>query len=514
MGMGLRIGARPPLAAAAPDRDCPDKVYGAVLRAIRWHNSSTMTRRAAVAVLAASALLAGVAAASNDRYFDEQWGLHRIEGPAAWAAGNSGAGITVAVVDTGVDFAHEDLAGHSAGSFDCMGPSCVPGGADNTGHGTEVAGVVAATAGNGKGIAGTAPSASIVSVKVLDGPLGSGSSADVIRGINYAAGLGNVSIINLSLGELLGILSDQHFHAAVAGAHNAGKLVVASACNDTGNPTSFNRATALVVGASDNADRRASYSSTGYEVLAPGGDALLFCDPAKCIRTTSSGGGYTSVAGTSFAAPFVSGQAALLMAAGYRNVAQVEDIIIKTSDPAPDGPRINARKALGTPLPPAAPAGQATNSMQPAAPTPADEVPPASGSASRISATQAPASSRQNPAAAGKTKPGGAADATRAADTPPVAPGGPVAHGAGQGSPLELGAGRPGSAEGSGLQAGAGESNPPSPSSKRGSALLPAAIALLVLSSAAGGWIYFRRPAWLPLRRAAGRGIEIHPWRR
>ncbi|MEA2534553.1 MAG: serine protease, partial [Actinomycetota bacterium] len=116
--------------------------------------------------------LPSTAFASNDPLFAQQWGLAQIGVASAWNS-STGAGISVGIVDTGVDLQHEDLAGQVLMSTNCIGanadPSkCTGSGQDDNGHGTHVAGIVAALKDNGKGGAGVAPSAKLIVAKALD----------------------------------------------------------------------------------------------------------------------------------------------------------------------------------------------------------------------------------------------------------------------------------------------------------------------------------------------------------
>src|SRR5204863_3661510 len=148
-------------------------------------------------------LLAGgparaVPAQPNDPGFPLQWNLQMIGAPAAWSRG-TGDKITIAIVDSGVDLAHPDLKDKVIGHVNCVGSGgdeskCVDGGQDDNGHGTHVAGIAAAITNNGQGIAGVAPDAAILDVKVLsqscDPVMGcdaTGTTDDVAAGIKYAA---------------------------------------------------------------------------------------------------------------------------------------------------------------------------------------------------------------------------------------------------------------------------------------------------------------------------------------
>jgi subtilisin family serine protease len=153
-------------------------------------------------VIVAGALVAVSAAgagASDDRLFAQQWNLTQIGAPDAWPI-TKGAGVTIGIVDSGVDATHPDLAGKIDAQADCIGGSCREGTArDSDGHGTVVAGIAAAKTDNGTGIAGVAPDARLVIARVL-GADGAGVTEDINRAIQWVVDKG-ARIVNLSLGE-------------------------------------------------------------------------------------------------------------------------------------------------------------------------------------------------------------------------------------------------------------------------------------------------------------------------
>src|SRR5215210_367220 len=120
----------------------------------------------------------------NDPLFARQWALDQVNAPEAWARGAKGAGAIVAVVDTGVDLQHPDLSSKLVAGHDFVASNgdCPPGPQDENGHGTHVAGIAGAVTNNGIGVAGVAPDAQIMPVRVLDAE-GSGSNEDVAAGI-------------------------------------------------------------------------------------------------------------------------------------------------------------------------------------------------------------------------------------------------------------------------------------------------------------------------------------------
>ena len=300
----------------------------------------TWLRCCLVALLCALLLapLAGGALAVGPR--EQQWGLAQIGAAEAWQATRAER-VVVAVVDTGVDLTHPDLAPrlHRDGDGRVVGRDEVAGGdhpQDENGHGTLVAGVAAADADagvHGEGIAGVAPRARIMPVRVLDGG-GRGSLHDLDAGIRWAVDNG-ADVINLSLesavplpGDVLATGPDD----AVDYAWERGVPVVAAAGN-SGTPfTDYDPSTpVLLVGASDRQDRRAAFSDTGRSdmVLAPGVEVISSaCDP--CGEDAEPR--YATASGTSMAAPHAAGALALLLATGLDHeqaVARLRDTAVE-----------------------------------------------------------------------------------------------------------------------------------------------------------------------------------------
>ena len=232
----------------------------------------------------------------------QQWGLRALRVPEAWEV-RQATGQVVAVVDTGVDARHPDLSGAVVAGKDLVNPA-LDGRSDPSGHGTHVAGVIAAVAGNARGGAGVALGAKVLPVRVLDGD-GSGYDDDVAEGIVWAADHG-AKVINLSLG---GAQRSALLEEAVEYALASGAVVVAAAGNEAlvGDPVEWPAAIpgVLAVGAVGRDGVRARFSSSGRHLAlaAPGVDIL-----------STVPGGYASVSGTSMAAPFVAASAALVRA--------------------------------------------------------------------------------------------------------------------------------------------------------------------------------------------------------
>ncbi len=161
------------------------------------------------------------------------WGIDRIDAELAWSV-SSGVGVKVAVIDTGIDLTHPDLATNIKGGINTISPLKSPN--DDNGHGTHVAGTIAGID-NGIGVIGVAPGASLYAVKVL-GKSGSGWISDIIEGIDWCIA-NDIDVINMSLGSSSDV---QSFHDAIIAAYNSGIVIVAAAGNSgPGDNTSISR---------------------------------------------------------------------------------------------------------------------------------------------------------------------------------------------------------------------------------------------------------------------------------
>jgi subtilisin family serine protease len=250
--------------------------------------------------------------------------------PTAWDVANTGAGATVAVLDTGVDADHPDLASALVPGFDAVHEDAQP--EDDNGHGTAVAGVVGAATGNGVGVAGVAWNARIMPVKVLRAD-GVGTDVDIAQGIVWAADHG-ADVINLSLG---GPGASTALDQAVQHALSKDAVVVAAAGNESSPALHYPAGAPGVLGvtATDAAGHFAWFSNHGpwVSLAAPGID----------IRTTASAPGaapaVASETGTSFSSPIVAGVAALLIerhpAWGWDSVAW--ELVRTARDAGPSG---------------------------------------------------------------------------------------------------------------------------------------------------------------------------------
>jgi len=301
-------------------------------------------RRAGAAAAALVALLVpgpAEALVNGEPFASSQWGLRQVGAERAWEQ-TRGEGARVGIVDTGVDLGHADLASRVVASTRCIGTEgqaarCAGSAQDDAGHGTHVAGIVAASR-NGAGTAGVAPDASLLVVKALRAD-GSGEAADAAAGIDWLLAR-KVDVVNLSLAEAPSLrrVTGSPLEAAIRRAAAADVVVVLAAGNHVEPPdgsTAFNLP-ALVVGASDRAGRLAPYSrpltsGVRWGLLAPGGDGTAGVQ-GEVVSTywfPGRGTGYAWSEGTSMAAPHVSGAAALLAARGVTGQAAVDRLLGK-----------------------------------------------------------------------------------------------------------------------------------------------------------------------------------------
>lgn len=247
------------------------------------------------------------------------WGVDRIDAELAWSQ-NTGQGVKVAILDTGIDVSHPDLAANIKGGYNVLKPRKSP--VDDNGHGTHVAGIIAA-ANNNIGVVGVAPEADLYAVKVLDAN-GSGYISDIIEGLEWCIS-NKVQVINMSFGASS---DSQSFHDAITKTYNAGIVMVAAAGNSGPGDNTVDYPAkypeVIAVSATDETDAIASFSSRGpvVELAAPG----------VAIPSTYTGGGYKTISGTSMAAPHVTGTAALIIKRGINGVEKVRSELQNTAD--------------------------------------------------------------------------------------------------------------------------------------------------------------------------------------
>jgi subtilisin family serine protease len=323
----------------------------------------------------------------NDRLFGDQWALRNVgqfggkagadvHATDAWDV-TTGANVTVAVVDTGIDFAHGDLAPNA-----WLNPADPPNGVDDdhngfvddvhgadfvnedsnpdddAGHGSHVAGIIGARGNNFAGIAGVNWDVKLMGLKFLDAN-GSGNTADAANAIDYAVSHG-ARVINASWG---GPAFSQALYQAVSRAGDKGVLFVAAAGNDGQNadvkpdyPAAFDLPNVISVAATDATDKLVDFSNygvTSVDLAAPGDDIESTVPPA------TDPSGYASFSGTSMATPFVSGAAALYLSKyPQATVDQVRTAILQSVDKLPTlagkvatGGRLDIARALGAAAP-------------------------------------------------------------------------------------------------------------------------------------------------------------------
>ena len=299
-------------AGAAPVRRIDDLGIVVVHVDPARRNADLLELRASSAVTEASkdAVLTQLDTTPNDTEWSTQWGLRQIALPSAWDR-TRGGDVVVAVVDTGVAADQPDLRGAVLPGYNLVAPGTAP--SDDNGHGTAVAGIIAARTDNHQGIAGVCWSCSILPIKVL-GTDGTGDTATVAAGIVKATDAG-ARVINLSLG---GPADDPTLESAVAYATGKGAVLVAAAGNNgTGSPF-YPAASPGVIGvaATDESSRLYPWSNFGSWVhaAAPG------CDAAP-----ATSGDYVLFCGTSASTPVVAGIAAL--AISLMPAATADDVV-------------------------------------------------------------------------------------------------------------------------------------------------------------------------------------------
>jgi subtilisin family serine protease len=286
-----------------------------------------------------------------------QWGLDMINAPAVWNQGYTGQGIVVAVLDTGVNYNHSDLRGNiwrnpgeiagngiddDGNGFvdDVRGWKFVDGSTNNPmdrdGHGTHVAGIIAGM-NNGVGVTGVAYDAKIMPVRVIDGRDDNSPrrfDRNVANGIRYAVDNG-AHVLNLSLGNYLGDPDMTRTRTALAYARDAGVVVVMASGNERQDgarqpiqPAIFAReGLGIAVGAVNSSRRVANFSNPAGNTPMP-----FVVAPGVNIRSTVLRDRFDSFSGTSMAAPFVAGVAALMLSANPNlSPAQVAEILRATA---------------------------------------------------------------------------------------------------------------------------------------------------------------------------------------
>lgn len=253
----------------------------------------------------------------NDTLWNEQWGPLVIDAPKAWDTARGSPNTVIAVLDTGVDATHADLEASLVAGYDFVNGDSDP--ADDDGHGTAVAGVIAARTNNGRGQAGICWRCSLMPVKVLDAS-GEGNTSDVAAGIVWAVDHG-ARVISMSLG---GPGPTETLAEAVAYAIDKGAVVVAAAGNDGTSELNYPAAFNGVIGVAGTTRTGELYSWSNFgpwvQVAAPG-----------CNVAAYPNGEYVNFCGTSSAAPIVAGVAGLVFSSRPGATSrQVEDALVQS----------------------------------------------------------------------------------------------------------------------------------------------------------------------------------------
>ena len=265
---------------------------------------------------------------TNDPQLGAQWGITNIQAPEAWNIEKGKESIVIAILDTGVDYDHEDLAENMwtdiGGNYgwDFVNENPYPDDDHNdplTGahsHGTHCAGIAAAVTNNGKGIAGVSWKSKIMAVKVL-GSDGTGSLFDEIQGINYAVNK-EADIISMSFGTIdYPPTPNDLEREAIDDAYSSGCLLIAASGNDNQPYVAYPAAydNVIAVGATNESDKRCDTGDWGLGQGSNYGEELDVVAPGNNILSTvrMDKGAYGSANGTSMAAPFVAGEAAIIL---------------------------------------------------------------------------------------------------------------------------------------------------------------------------------------------------------
>ncbi|MDP8234514.1 MAG: S8 family serine peptidase [Candidatus Saelkia tenebricola] len=290
------------------------------------------------------------AVSPDDAGFFLQWGLRQVQLPKTWSEEQGSSSVKIAILDTGCDLNHPDLKARidQENSYNILNPSKSAADDSSSGHGTHIAGIIGAASDNGIGVAGATWKPKIVIIKVADSN-GDISMGDLATAIYRARNINGVKVINMSLG---GPYFSQSVQTAVRKAHEKGIVLVAAAGNDRSSlkyiPAGYDEV--IGVTATDRGDepcyvfspllptKGTNYNPSGkeyYSVAAPGVD----------IYSTLSGDSYGYMDGTSMAAAFVSGIAALLISKNPELTPdEVKGIIEDTADPIVNE---NSQKDIG-----------------------------------------------------------------------------------------------------------------------------------------------------------------------
>lgn len=325
------------------------------------------------------------AAVPNDPLYagGKQWNIDRVQAPQAWDLLPRAGNTLVAVLDTGIDLTHPDLAGKiSPNGCDAFRDLCGSGRSklqpDPVGHGSHVAGILGAATNNGIGVASVSGGRVTILPIQIASTAGSAFSSTIADAIVYAVDQG-AQVINISFGGGCGASPDQARRDAIGYAESHGTLIVLSAGNSGGcreGRFPQNDSRVLSVAATDIADNGASFTDRGLTVAvaAPGVNILSTVPVSGGLAGVWDPSGYAAISGTSMAAPHVAAEAALLFQVPGATKAKVVEWIMATCDSANVsarcGGRINVYRAVSlavTGVDPAKAPPQMTDTMGPPA---------------------------------------------------------------------------------------------------------------------------------------------------
>ncbi len=245
-------------------------------------------------------------AASIDEY-QQNRSLQQISVDKAHSKGITGAGVKIAIIDTGIDYNHQELKDNYRGGYDFVNDDADPMDDSTPGHGTQVAGIIAARL-DDQGIVGVAPDASIYALKVMDRN-GSSSISNIVAALQWTVD-NKIDVVNISMGGPGGTSLKEACNAAF----QAGVLIVAATGNSERGGVDYPAAydSVIAVGATDQQDNPEIYTAQGNEVE--------LAAPGTAIYSTKQENNYGTISGTSLAAPHITGVAALILSAGVDDI--------------------------------------------------------------------------------------------------------------------------------------------------------------------------------------------------
>ncbi len=274
----------------------------------------------------------------NDPQFPNAWHLPKIQAPAAWSS-TVADGITIAILDTGVNGSHSDLASQMLPGWNAVDGSTTT--SDIHGHGTAVAGTAAAASNNANGVAAVAWNAKIIPVRVTNQSNGFAYFSDIARGLNWAADNG-ADVANISFD----VTTSSSVSTAAQYLRGKGGVVVVAAGNSGVDPGYSDNPNMISVSSTNSADAKSAFSNYGnyIDVGAPG----------EHILTTNNSGSYSNWSGTSFASPVTAGVVALIMRANPNlTPGEIETVLENSADKVAGGwhpyygnGRVNAANAV------------------------------------------------------------------------------------------------------------------------------------------------------------------------